>query len=92
MLGISTLFERYVHSFFIQHPLCYSNINSNSEYYKQYEVGTDLTTKNVIQSQEFRCLDLSDGLNEQSTIQELEHLVSDTTLPTNVSYRTNEVH
>lgn len=58
-----------------------------AEYYRQYEVGTDLTTKNVIQNEEFRCLDLSDGLSDQKTIQELEHFVTDPNLPNNETYR-----
>lgn len=47
--------------------------------------------KNTIQNEEFRCLDLSDGLNDQPTIQDLEHLVNETNLPINETYRTNEV-
>lgn len=47
--------------------------------------------KNTIQNEEFRCLDLSDGLNDQPTIQDLEHLVNETNLPNNEPYRNNEV-
>lgn len=63
-----------------------------TDYYKNYEVGKDLSMKNTIQTnQEFRCLDLSDGFNVQPTIQDLEHLVNETNSPNNETYRSNEV-
>lgn len=48
-----------------------------AEMFRHEDLGNDLIQKDVLQDQQFQCLGLEDEMADQTTIQELEHLVDD---------------